>query len=166
MKVFNANIKNEYVDSHENLEKYRRQTNEKIKALSQKRFALCRKFRIEHLKQKFQNIENEANLYAYWQKKDELKNDYLQNQTKKYHAVRTKFEQIEAATAQEVVVDALKQKSIMAYRDFNTILKTNFEVDGNFYEITSEAMNTALNSLRHEIMDEKATTTENELSRN
>lgn len=166
LKVFKASIKNEYIDSHENLDKYRRQTNEKINALNQKRFALCRKFRIEQLKQKFQNIENEANLYAYWQKKDELKNDYLQNQTEKYHVVHAKFEQIEANTARTVAIEALKHKSVLTYRDIDTVLTSNFEVDGNTYTINSRALNAALSELRHEIMDEKATTTENELSRN
>lgn len=157
-QVFNANIKNEYVDSYEHLENYKKHYTTKINKLNDKRFALCKKFRINHLKHKLQNIENEANLYAYWQQKDALKNDYLENRTKTYNQVRAKFNQIENDIAEAIVSEALKHKSILIYREHDSVLKTNFEVDGFTYEISSQNLNNVANRFRCEILNYQAVT--------
>ena len=163
-KVFNENIHREYVDAYEHIDGYKKKYNEKIGKLDKKRFVVGKKIRINYLKNKLHTLENEANLYAYWKQKDALKNDYLENKTEEYVEKRNQLNQIENIIARELVIDALKHKSILAYRDIDFVLSRECEINGSTYEVNSKNLNGVINDFRHKILDTTADNT-NDLSR-
>lgn len=164
-KVYNETIHREYVDAYNHLDNYKKNINGKIGKLDHKRFAIGKKIRIDYLKNKLRSIENEANLYAYWKQKDALKNDYLENRTETYKEKKTQFNQIENIIASELVFDALKHRSILAYRDMDLQLSSNFKINGLTYEVNNKALTRMLNNLRHQILDPKEFGNDNTLSK-
>lgn len=163
-KVYSDSIHREYVNAYDHLNDYRKEINGKISKIDGKRFAIGKKMRINYLQNKLRSIENEANLYAYWKQKDELKNDYLANKTDAYNLERAKFNQVETKIATAIIANTLKHKAILAYHKLDQILSTSYEFNDVTYEINSQIFNQVCNQIRQTIMEPQTNETDNTLS--
>ena len=139
-KVYCASLHQEYIDAYEHVENYKKQINQKISKLDNRRFVIGKKIKINFLQSKLNVIENEANLYTDWKQKDQLKNQYLTTKTQTYQNEKLKLNQIQDRIATEVICNNLQNCAMLIAKPERALLKSTFVLDNKTYKIDSKAL--------------------------
>lgn len=103
-----------YQNTYEHFDEYSQDINEKIKLLDSKRFAIGKKTRINHLKNKLQQLETIANDYSELLEKQNISEQYKKtNDYFNYSDNMKRLERISEKHANEVIIEVLKNRPEM-----------------------------------------------------